>query len=59
MKNAGKYAGAEVVMVYGDKVKNGVRELIGFEKVNVARGKKVKVTITVAEGYRNVSTSRV
>ncbi len=59
VKNTGKYAGAEVVMVYGDKVKNGVRELIGFEKVNVARGKKVKVSITVAEGYRNVSTSRV
>lgn len=59
VKNTGKLAGSEVVMVFGDKASNGVRELIGFEKVAVAKGKKVKVAIKVAEGYDNVSTDRV
>ena len=59
LHNKGRVDGKEVVFVYGDSKKKKVRELIGFEKVSLGRGKKTKVTISFAEGYENVSTSRV
>jgi beta-glucosidase len=59
LHNKGRREGKEVVFVYGDSIKKGVRELIGFEKISLARGKKTKVRISFADGYENVSTSRV
>ena len=56
--NKGRVDGQEVVMIFGDSKTKKVRELIGFEKVSLGRGKKIKVTISFAEGYENVSTSR-
>ncbi|MCR4756861.1 MAG: glycoside hydrolase family 3 C-terminal domain-containing protein [Butyrivibrio sp.] len=58
VKNEGKRSGLEVVMVYGTNDRTGVRELIGFEKVNVVSGRKVDVAIKVPKGYSDVSTSR-
>jgi beta-glucosidase len=59
VKNTGKVDGSETVLVYGDSVSKKVRELIGFEKVKLVKGQKIKVVISFADGYENVSTSRV
>ena len=59
LHNKGRVEGKETILVYGDSKKKKVRELIGFEKISLGRGKKIKVRISFEDGYENVSTKRV